>query len=185
MAGRKQNLTPEQWSEIAARRAKGETVRALAKAYGVSPASISEHCSDRVQQLKTKATQLFQVEAMVSALPIAEQNAVRSLADKLKSVSSHAASAAEYGMMTAHRLSQMAHAETDKIDPCKQSHENAEVVKSVMVLTTGANEASKIGLNLLAANKDAAIKDVDRPLASDISGMTDAEVAREYERLRK
>ena len=58
------------------------------------------------------------------------------------------------GAMTAHRLSQMAHAETDKIDPMAPLEASVGTIKSTAVLLGVANEAAKTGLNLLAANKD-------------------------------
>lgn len=65
--------------------------------------------------------------------------------------------------MTSHRLSAIAHLQTDRIDEAGTLEENTEALKSVMALTRGANDAAAIGLNLLNANKDAA-----KPLPEEV-----------------
>ena len=78
-----------------------------------------------------------------------------SLADKLRSISSHLASAAEYGAATAHRLNALANSEVAKVDDADVlSPESMEAMKGVAALTRLANDSSSIALNLLAANKD-------------------------------
>jgi hypothetical protein len=86
-------------------------------------------------------------------LPLSTQVKVRTLADELKDISIHLSGAARFGAMTAHRLSSMAHTESDKIDvvdPLK----SIETLKGIAVLNKMANESSEIGVNLLRANKE-------------------------------
>ncbi|HLN23345.1 MAG TPA: helix-turn-helix domain-containing protein [Patescibacteria group bacterium] len=154
---RPSKLTDAQWSEIAQRIAKGETMRKLAREFGVSPASISERVSKQAKHLKTAATQLFQAEQAVRALPVSEQHTVRSLSDMLLSISSNLASAAELGSATAQHLNTLARAQSRLIGKTDNPDENTAALKSVAMLTATANEAAKIGANLIAANKGALV----------------------------
>lgn len=67
----------------------------------------------------------------------------------------HLAGAAKYGASTAHRLSGIANAKVMEIDDAAPLTDASLLsLKGVAVLTKVANEASQIGVNLLAANKD-------------------------------
>lgn len=147
-------LTEKQWAEVERRYLAGEGIRPLAREFGVSEGAIRKRVNTQTKPMRAIANQLAKAEMAFEELPVSTQVKVRSLADRLKGISEHAASAAEYGMMTAHRLSQMAHAEIEKIGSTAGDG-GGSTVKSVMVLTAAANEASKIGLNLLTANKGA------------------------------
>lgn len=175
---RPSKLTEAQWAEIGRRLAKGESVSALAREYGVSKATISGRFSERLETIKGVAKQVAEAEIAFASLPVSEQCSVRTLADELKGISKHLAAAARYGAMTAHRLSQMAHAETDKIDPAAPIAESVGAIKTAAVLIGVSNEAAKTGLNLLAANKDAVAK-INEPAQQqgpDLSQLSDAEL---------
>lgn len=67
----------------------------------------------------------------------------------------HLAGAAKFGSATAHRLSGIAHGKVAEIDDAAPLDEKSlESLKGVAVLTKMANDASQIGVNLLAANKE-------------------------------
>lgn len=150
--GRPSKLTPTQWEEVGKRLAGGETAASLAREFGVSQTTLSQRFSEfpkaKVQKLGTELAQLA---------PEAQRAAV-SLADELRSISTHLAAAARYGSSTAHRLQALAHGEVQKIDDAEPL-KSVEALKGVHALTRLANDAASTGLNLLAANKDNAAKE--------------------------
>lgn len=169
--GRPSKLSEKQWEDIGKRLLKGESVRKLAREYKVSPSTVQERFSERNKEIKRVADQLSKAEIALSVLPISEQISVRTLADELKAVSSHLASAARYGSMTAHRLSGIAHAETDKIDMTSPLGD-IEALKGISALTKMANEAAGIGLNLIRANQETVDRLNDIEAAPPITQIT-------------
>jgi Helix-turn-helix domain of resolvase len=182
--GRPSKLSDIQWAEIGRRLAKGEKPADLAREYRISKALISNRFSKRIETLKTIAKQVAEAETAFSALPISEQVSVRSLADDLKSISSHLASAAKFGSMTAHKLNAIANVQAEQIDETASLDDNAQAVRSVVVMTEAANKAAVIGLNLLAANKDR-LKSADDPIDITPTAIPDNSVdaSRAYMRL--
>lgn len=151
--GRPSKLTESQWEELKARLSRGEKAADLAREYGVSKTAISARVSKRVETVKAVANQLVSAEDALRSLPVSEQVLALNLADELRAISMHAASAAKFGMATAHRLAAIAHglvARIDDAEPMASVHE----LKAIAGLTEVSNKAATIGLNLLAANKD-------------------------------
>ncbi len=160
--GRKSKLSEEKWSELGVRFFAGESGRSLAREYGVSEAAIRKRFGSQNKQIKIVANQLAEAEIEFKKLPIGSQISARTLADKLKSISEHLGSAAEYGAMTAHRLSQMAHTETNKIDDTNPLLD-IETLKGISALTRMANESADLGISLINAqskNQDAGDKTI-------------------------
>ena len=139
-------------------------MRALAKEYGISPGQISKRFPNSVSKsIQTTAQKLADAQDALDVLPMQYRALAVSLADKLRSISSHLASAAEYGAATAHRLSALANQEVTKVDDADVlSDESMEAMKGVSALTKLANDSSSIALNLLAANKDT-VKQLQSP----------------------
>lgn len=153
--GRPSKLTEKQWNTIAARMAAGESVRALAREFKIGESSIRERLSAQTAQVKSVAIQLVAVEAAFKDLPVSAQINAHNLADQLRSISGHLASAANYGAATAHRLSGIAHGKVIEIDDAVPlDEEGIETLKGIAVLTRMANSSSEIGINLLRANKE-------------------------------
>lgn len=151
--GRRSKLTPGQWEEVSRRLLAGEKARALAKEYGVAESTIRERFSDVHSEIKDVANQIVSADRSLKALPISAQIAAISLAEELKAISTHLASAAKMGAATAHRLASLANSEVQKIDDAEPLR-SIENLKGVSVLTKLANESADIGINLLKANKD-------------------------------
>lgn len=153
---RPSKLTESQWQEIERRLIEGAGVRALGKEYGISPGQISKRFPNSVSKsIQTVAEKLADAHSALDVLPMQHRALAVSLADKLRSISSHLASAAEYGAATAHRLNALANSEVAKVDDADVlSPESMEAMKGVAALTRLANDSSSIALNLLAANKD-------------------------------
>lgn len=152
--GRPSKLTDKTRSEIQARLLAGEKAAGLAREYKVSRSLISNLFSKQVPKLKSIADQVVKAESAFRALPLSEQLTVVSLVDQLRSVSEHLAGAASFGAMTAHKLSAMAHTQSDKLDDYDGARD-LETLQGIAVLTKMANSSSEIGLNLLRANKEA------------------------------
>ncbi|WP_028201053.1 helix-turn-helix domain-containing protein [Burkholderia pseudomallei] len=175
--GRKSALTPEQWAEVEHRHLiNGESINSLAKEFGVNEATIRKKINpNKSEQEKSgKSLQVLAVEKIeaektvrdiseqIAALPMVRQATFNSLVTKLTNISSHIASAAEYGAATAHRLSALAHAEVEKIDDASPLT-SGESLRGIAALTSLANESGKIALNLLSANKDKPIGAEEKP----------------------
>lgn len=172
--------TASQWLEIEARHLAGETVIELAKQYKVSREAIYKRVGNgnsggrgmrKVARSRHLASTLATVETSIAKLPIIEQVMIRNLADYLKSISRNLASAAELGAKSANHLSFMAHENVSQMRPDADPKDNSGHLATAMVLTTGANEAAKIGLNLLASNKEH-VRDLERDPDSNIIDIT-------------
>lgn len=153
--GRPSKLSDAKWEELKARAARGEKPADLAREYGVSKSSVSQHVSKRVETAKAVANQIVAADVALKALPVAEQILVHSLVDDLKAISTHLASAGKFSAATTHRLSALANEQVQKVeDADPQSETSEKALKAVGRLTRLANEASTVPINLLAANKD-------------------------------
>lgn len=153
--GRKSKLTEKQWAEVGERLLNGESIRGLGREFGVAYSTIRERFSDQHQKIKAVADQLVSVDAALKQLPISAQISAHNLASRLKSISEHLAGAAEYGAMTAHKLSGIAKFKADEIDDADPLGEKSiETLRGIAALTKTANEAGMIGLTLIRASKD-------------------------------
>lgn len=161
---RPSKLTEQQWQEVERRLLSGAGVRALAKEYGISAGQISKRFPNSVSKsIQATAQKIVEAQNALDVLPMSHQALAVSLADKLRSISVHLASAAHYGAATAHRLSALANQEVTKVEDANVlSSESIETMKGVAALTKLANDSSSIALNLLAANKDA-VKQMQEP----------------------
>lgn len=160
--GRPSKLTDAQWEAIGKRLLAGESTSALAREFGVSKGAVSSRFSKRTETIKAVANQLVATDRAMANLNVSEQMAARSLADDLKAVSEHLASAARYGSATAHRLLAVAHGNAAKIDEADPMNAGSiEAMRGMAAMTKLANDSSEIAVNLLRANKDN-IEDLNR-----------------------
>ncbi len=151
MKGRPPALTPAQQEEVRRRLAAGEGVRALAIEFKVGKATIGR-LAGHAGQVRKVAETLAAAHTALAALPIAQQHDALSLAEKLRSISSSLASAAELGAKTSHRLQSLANSQVAKVDDADPM-KSIGALRDVGVLTKLANDSASIALNLLAANK--------------------------------
>lgn len=177
--GRSSKLSEKQWAELERRLLAGEKPASLAKEYGINRAAITRRFSQQMREIKTVANQIVATDVALRSLPVAQQVAAIHMADELKAISTHLASAAKFGAMTAHRMASIAHAQTDKIDDVDPM-ESQEILQGIAGMTKIANSASEIAVNLLRANKEA----VDSMRENDITAMTEEELLAEIEQLR-
>jgi len=162
--GRPSKLSPDQWAEIERRLAAGEGASDLAREFGISPASVSVRVSKVSKKVSETAFKLAEAQTALAELPVAQQYAAVSLAEKLRAISVSLANAAELGAKTAHRLHALANSEVEKVDDASPL-QSIEALKGVSVLTKLANDSSQIAVNLLNANRET-VKEANRP-ASD------------------
>jgi transposase-like protein len=151
--GRPSKLSPEQWSEVERRLAAGEGASELSREFGVHPSQVTRRVAQKSQKVREVAQKVAEAHTALAELPMAQQYSALSLAEKLRSISTSLASAAELGAKTSHRLHSLANSEVAKVDdaePMKQ----LDNLRNVGVLTKLANESAHVALNLLAANKD-------------------------------
>ena len=150
---RPSKFTEKQWIEIENRVLAGESIRSLAKEFGVTESPIRARIKTHTKPVNSIARQLASAEIAMEKLSIKTQIKVRSLADDLKDISHHIASAARYGAITSHRLSMIANAQVDKIDDANPLG-NMDVIKEIAVITELSNKSASTALNLMAANKE-------------------------------
>jgi Helix-turn-helix domain of resolvase len=152
---RPSKLSPEQWAEVERRLSAGEKASDLAREFGISNASISVRVSKVSKTISETAHKLAEAQTALAALPVPQQYAAVSLAEKLRAISVSLANAAELGAKTAHRLHALANSEVEKVDDADPLRpESMEALKGVSVLTKLANDSSAIAINLLNANRE-------------------------------
>lgn len=166
---RKSRLTDEQWNEIITRNLNGESIRGLARDFGVAESAVRKKISAHTGKIKSVAKQIVTVEKTLSSMPISAQVQVRTYADRLRAISNHMASAAEYGAATAHRLAQIANQQTELIDEVNPEG-SIETIKTVAVLTRTANEAADLSVRLA---KVSACDPLDDDAKKDIALLSD------------
>ncbi len=160
---RPSKLSPAQWQEIERRLSAGERAADLSREFGISQTRISERVSKVSEIISKTAHKLADAQKALAELPVAQQYAAVSLAEKLRAISTSLANAAELGAKTAHRLHALANAEVVKVDDAEPlSSKSIEALKGVGVLTKLANDSSAIAVNLLNANRDA-LKESGQP----------------------
>ncbi len=169
----KQKLSDKQWEIVGKRYLAGESASALGREFGVTEAAIRKRFSAKHSEIKKVANQLVAAEQAFEALPLSSKLEVRTLADKLKSISGHLAGAAELGAINSHRLATLTNTAIEKIDDVNPLG-SVEELRTVAALTDLANKAAVIPLALLNANKD---KMPETPDANNIRTLTDAELA--------
>ena len=155
---RASKLTEAQWASLEKRLLAGETASALGREFGISEGGIRKRLgSVRADSTKVRETaqKLAEAHKSLESLTPAHRPVAIDLADKLRSISSSYASAAELGARTAHRLHALANAEVNKVDDADPlSEESLSAMKGVSLLTKLGNDALVPASNLLAANKE-------------------------------
>ena len=152
---RPSKLSPDQWRELERRLSAGESASALAREFCINPSQITRRVTQDSQKAKDIAKRLAQVHTELATLPIPQQHIAMTLADELRSISTHMAGAAKFSAATAHRLAGIAHAKVQEVDDAAPlNDESMAALKNVAVLSRMANDAAVIPSNLLAANKE-------------------------------
>lgn len=176
--GRPSKLTDAQWSDIQRRLLAGETARSLARQYGLSEAAIRkkygahQNISTQSAQVRSTAEKLADAQTALQALTPAQRPVAIDLADKLRSISTNYASAADLSTKTALRMLYLANQEAGKIDDANLDKEQSlTALMSVGRLTKLGNDALVPASNLLAANKERMLPVAPADDASDRGGV--------------
>lgn len=175
--GRPSKLTKEQWLQAEHEHVvDGVAIMTLAKKYGVHESALRRKIRpnqaerargvDRLRDLAKEKVDAERavavVDAKVAELPEYRQIIVRDLAERMKSISVHLTCAAEVSAETSHKLTLLARAQANRIDPDKPlTDKTRDLVSGISAITRTANEAGTIGLGLIAAHR------VGLPGASD------------------
>lgn len=126
-----------------------------------------------MQNVREIAESIANVQTKLATLPVAQQYAAMSMAEKIRSIGNSLASAAELGAKTALRLHSLANSEVNKVDDVDPLG-NVEVLKGVSALTKLANDSSALALGLMSGNKAAPMVD-DAPIATlDVTKLSSA-----------
>lgn len=177
--GRPSKLTPDQWAEVERRLNAGEGASALAREYGISQPVISNRFSKVSNNIKSVASIIAKGQDELARLPVAQQYQALSLAEKLRSISSNLACAAENGSKTAKTLSGIASKQAEMVNE-SDPMESQETLQAISALTKICNDASSLGIGLINASKTATatFSNSDEPVVSDsdLSKLTDAEL---------
>lgn len=174
---RPSKLTQEQWLVIESRYSSGESARALSREYGVDEAAIRRKFRRDGPQVREAAEKLAIGQSAIIALPVALQPVAISLAEKLRNVSRSLADAAEHGAKTAAAVHRIANQQVGKIvqrldaDPDANPMDSQEELQAVAGLTRIGNDAAKLGIDLIGANKDEA-KAANAAAAAQSSAIT-------------
>ena len=147
--GRRSKLTEKQWAEIDKRLRAGEKIRPLAREFDVAESCIRDKFS--AQQIKIIANQIVTAENELNALPLAVQITAHEEINKLRAISANLENAAHYGAITAHSLSRIAAKQTEKVNK-DDPMESADVLQGIAALTKLSNEASSLGMSLMAVS---------------------------------
>lgn len=169
--GRKSKLSEKQWDDMKRRNLDGETLRSLAREYGVSESTAREKISAQTAQIKTVANQIVETAMAIKELPLSAQVSAHNLADKMLAISMALGDAAVAGALTAKRINEAAQNHTAKKSDAELMGE--EGVKAMMAASMVANAAGKIGMDLLnLAAKPGAMKQDGNGQGSKLVSLT-------------
>lgn len=178
---RPSKLSPDQWAEIERRLAAGEQASALAREFGVSPASVSVRVTKNSETIRKTAHLLATAQNALAQLPVPQQYAAMNLAEKLRGISVSLCSAAEHGARTAQRLQALAHEHLQQVKAGQRlDGEATEVLRGVHALTRVANDAASIPMSLLANNREA-VRALHEGERADLQAVSDEELLRKLQ----
>jgi hypothetical protein len=149
---RPSKLTDKQWEQIRTRRLNGETVRALAAEFGISPSTLNDKVSVQTEQIKKVANQIVDAQQALNAMPISEQISVQQYAQKLLAIGNALSDAAIAGAHTAKQVTEALRSRNAGLTDSQLLEDDN--LKSSMASSMVANTASKLGMDMLnLANK--------------------------------
>lgn len=165
---RKAKLTPDQFAELERRHLiDGESIRSLAREAGIDEKTLRQRINPQSPRIKSDkdepkslillASEKIEVDARaksisaeIASLPAVRQATLNDLVSKVRNITNHMASGAEYSAATYHRLSALANQESAKIDDVDPLS-NIEARQGIAAMQSLANEAAKIPLGLMNA----------------------------------
>ena len=130
------------------------------------------------------AAKVCAAEEALDTLPLLKQRQVFEMVADLRGIASNLTAAAHLGSQTAHKLARIAAGQVDRVVEAakegKDPMESAEILQGVSALGKLANEAGRMGLELLTANRERlAADEANTPVPEDeedLSGLSVAEL---------
>lgn len=169
--GRPPKLDDRQKGEIIRRSVAGEKPASIIKAFRISRSTFYDTISGQVPVVQKVASDLAIAEANLARLPVAGQQAARTLADQMKSVQDSLGQAAANGARTHEILSGLAVKKAEGIKATSEADgEITEDLKTVAQLAMTGNEASKVATTLITAAKGKAEENGMLTLAELLGG---------------
>ena len=155
---RPSKLNEKQLSEATERIALGESIRSIAKEYGVSEGALRARVSTQANTVKNVAQLMLDAEIGFKQLPVSARVITHNVLDKLRSITDDVTSAAAKGANISNRLAaiadkHMSFAETASYD--NNLDQVIENIKTVNAIMRTANDSSALAVDLLKANKEA------------------------------
>ena len=146
--GRRSKLSEKQWAEVIRRHVDGESIRSLAKEFGVGESTIREKISAESAQIKKVSNQIVETNRAVKALPISAQIVAHSRAQRLLAMESLADDVAMAGLGHAKRVSSAISARMEAMQD--EELMDGENLKQLMAAGMVINTHSKLGMDALA-----------------------------------
>ena len=166
---RRRVIDENQWKDILSRAVKGESTINLAREYGIDESTLrARGIVEQKKKIREIAENISTAQDELKSLPVISRIVAIDFANELMAISIHLASAAKKGAITADALSTVAQNEALKIDP-DDPEEGLQNLSMVAKYTSVANEAARLGTNLLQANKDRVQDTLDRRNVIDIT----------------
>ena len=149
---RKRVLSENDWCEILKRAAKGESANSLAQEYNVDQSLLrSKGIKEATVAIRDAAETMVIAKEKINALEVIPKYVAIDLYEELLAISTHLASAAKKGAITANTLSGIALDQAKSIDRTNAQEGPAMTsLKAVASYTSVANEAAKLGTNLMS-----------------------------------
>jgi len=145
--GRPSKLTEKQWLEVERRHLDGESIRSLAKEFGVSESTIRERISAHSKRIIDVANQIVETNQAVKSLSISAQISAHTRAQRLISIQNSLDDAALAGSNVSKRISEA----VEKRTKLRTDEEllDSEDMKALMAAGLVSNTHAKLGLDLL------------------------------------
>lgn len=155
--GRKSKLREFQWEEIKRKHIVDKVpMSKLAKEYGISETALQERISGEAKEIVAVAKEKAELEAKISGMPISGQGLVNMVFENLRAAAINLSSAAANGASTAARVSRLANLQTEKLDEAADFQKNEPILRDIAAMTQVANEAARVPLAIMVANKEQA-----------------------------
>lgn len=166
--GRKSALTPEQWQELIRRHMiNGESIRSLAKEFGIAESSVREYIRAHKQKIEIASNQIVNATRALNSLPINAQITAHSLAQKKMMLQDGAADVAIDMMFVAKRLGSAAKNKVNSVTDDELL--DSETMKGIMATSLVVNQALRPAADYLAFSVKEKIEDkaedaIDEPV---------------------
>lgn len=165
---RRSKLSDKQWEEIQRRNLEGESLRSLAREFGIGESSARERISAQTAQIKTVAKQIVETNNAIKALPISAQVSAYNLADKMMAISMSLSDAAVASAATAKRINESTRIKCERMTD-EELHD-PDTIRSIMAAGMAANTHAKTGLDILTiSSKSSALNNSEQPVVKTLS----------------